>query len=799
MFNPAKASQAIKNEFIDYISTSFSIADGDYNYAFVKKLHDSGVISKGPLIEINDIFRPGNNLKYLCDKNILSKLFLTLEENKPNDSVHKHKLPLLRPLYKHQEEAIDIITTKQLNAVITTGTGSGKTECFLIPILNELLREAEAGMLSPGVRAILIYPMNALANDQMKRLRELLMYFPAITFGVYNGDTKKTEQDAIAQYCDLHSEEECEELRTPLPNELISREKMNDTPPHILCTNYAMLEHMLLRPENDKIFAESNFRFVVLDEAHIYTGATGMETALLLRRLKARIQAEKRPQFILTSATLGKKGESENAIIKFAEALSGETFTEEGIVFGQREKQFFYSEPNNVPIALFSELADVTEKEYANIFKKSAEPYDTEVEASENLYNLCFNSSYYRMLRANPSNPTDIMQFARLLDLTVDQAVAFVHVCSMAYKNGKALIEARYHFFVRALEGLYSPLYGDKQLFLERKKELVIDSEHKVAVFERAVCSNCGELGIVGKLERDGKLNKLVMAPQYDDDTIHFFHLEKDVESPFEEFDDESIEDITEDEDNLTKKPKDKKYKEYYLCPICGAISEKDDGRPRCEHTVQPLLVSEYANSNGKCLNCQSGKYRRFYIGSEAATGVLATALYEELPPKTIHETNPDGISLTFEGGKQFLAFSDSRSEAAFFASYLDKSYKEFLRRRGLVRVLTDKKEEIIEEPYTLRDLAEELTKLFVKHKSFKIDLTETVSNRELKKRSEKNAWIAILTELVYARRRTSLVSLGRVAFEYKGNSETIVTAVAKKYSLTQEICKRLLDYLAMT
>lgn len=150
--------------------------------------------------------------------------------------------------------------------------------------------------------------------------------------------------------------------------------------------------------------------------------------------------------------------------------MSGETFTEEGIVFGQREKQFFYSEPNNVSIALFSELADVTEKEYATIFKKYSEPYEAEVEASENLYNLCFNSSYYRKLRANPSNPTDIMQFARLLDLTVDQAVAFVHVCSMAYKNGKALIEARYHFFVRALEGLYSPLYGDKQLFLERKK-----------------------------------------------------------------------------------------------------------------------------------------------------------------------------------------------------------------------------------------------------------------------------------------------------------------------------------------
>ena len=608
MFNPAKASQAIKNEFIDYISTSFSIADGDYNDVFLKKLHDYGVISKGPLIEINDIFKSGNTLKYLCDHDVLSKLFLTLEESKPKDSVHKHKLPLFRPLYKHQEEAINVITTKQLNAVITTGTGSGKTECFLIPILNELLREAEERTLSPGVRAILIYPMNALANDQMKRLRELLMCFPKITFGVYNGDTKKTEQEAIAQYCDLHSEGECEELRTPLPNELISRERMNETPPHILCTNYAMLEHMLLRPENDIIFAESNFRFVVLDEAHIYTGATGMETALLLRRLKARIQVKKRLQFILTSATLGKKGEAEDAIIRFAEALSGEKFTKEGIVFGQREKQLFYDEPKNIPIGLFSKLAVVAEENYASIFNEYAEPYDAAVEASENLYNLCFNSSYYRVLRANPSNPTDIVQFAQLLNVTVDQAVAFVHVCSLAYKNGKALIEARYHFFVRALEGVYTSLYRDKQLFLERKKELALDGEHKIAVFERAVCSNCGELGIVGKIEKDGKFKKLVMAPQYDDDTIHFFHLEKGEECLFEEFDDENIEDITDDEENLTKKPKDKKYKEYYLCPICGAISEKDDGRPRCDHTAQPLLISEYANTNGKCLNCQSGR-----------------------------------------------------------------------------------------------------------------------------------------------------------------------------------------------
>lgn len=254
MFNPAEASQKIKDEFVDYLSTTFSIADKDFYRQFIEKLHQTGAISKGPLIEINDIFKSGHSIEYLYNNNVLSKLFAYIEATKSNIAPYKRKLPVTRPLYLHQEKAIDVITTKKLNAVITTGTGSGKTECFLIPIINELLREKERGTLSkPGVRAILIYPMNALANDQMKRLRELLMFFPDITFGVYNGDTKKEEAEARAQYIDLHSRETCEELRTPLNNEYISRDKMNETPPHILCTNYAMLEHMMLRPDNDRI------------------------------------------------------------------------------------------------------------------------------------------------------------------------------------------------------------------------------------------------------------------------------------------------------------------------------------------------------------------------------------------------------------------------------------------------------------------------------------------------------------------------------------------------------------------
>ena len=121
------------------------------------------------------------------------------------------------------------------------------------------------------------------------------------------------------------------------------------------------------------------------------------------------------------------------------------------------------------------------------------------------------------------------------------------------------------------------------------------------------------------------------------------------------------------------------------------------------------------------------------------------------------------------------------------------------MRRRGLVQVLQDIKDDLLDEPMNLSELADELTKLFANKETFKEELTAVLTRRELKRISLKNAWMAILTELVYARRRTSLVSLGRIKFEYIGNNDKIVTALSKKYNLDAKICKETLDYLALT
>lgn len=797
MFNPATASAKIKEEFIDYVSTSFSLSDRDYEKLFRESLNKNGVISKGPMIDIKDIFKSGHTIEELVQDGVLSVLFRDLEANKPKGEPYKVKMPLTRPLYVHQEKAIDVISTKRNNAVITTGTGSGKTECFLIPVINELLKQKEQGTLDAGVRAILIYPMNALANDQMKRLREILMFYPDITFGVYNGDTEYDVEDAEMAYNNLHYNEACPELRNHLPNELISRKEMNETPPHILCTNYAMLEHMLLKPENDAIFKNSDFRFVVLDEAHIYTGATGMETALLLRRLKARIKSRGKTQFILTSATLGKENESKDSIISFAENLCGSKFYESDIVFGQRET---YEKPEtsiDVPASMFVELANTEDDKYPDIFDNYSFSYDSNADWKENIYDLCMNSSFYQAIRSRSLEPTDVEQFARYLGISRDEAVSFIHVCTLGYKNGKALIDAKYHFFVRALEGIYTPLLGEKQVFLERKVKTLYNNE-EIAVFERAACTNCGELGIVGKIEpfpTNGN-SFLNLATQHDLET-RFFHIEAQNENDFEELDDDD--DLPVEEGIERQTTKEKKYKRYYLCPKCGKISDIDDGKPKCECGVPFMIISEYENAGGKCPKCQRGSYRRFYLGSEAATGVLATTLFEELPVKTITDIGEDDIEFTYEGGKQFLSFSDSRSEAAFFASYMDKTYREFLRRRAFLYTLDKLHDDIIDEPLSLDELVDEVAKVFVSNKSFISDLSHIPSKRELKKEAERNAWISVLSEVISSRRRSSLVSYGQVKFEYSGNTPKIVNALSKKYSLDQQVCKDLLDYLALT
>ncbi|MFN9026998.1 MAG: DEAD/DEAH box helicase, partial [Akkermansiaceae bacterium] len=193
----------------------------------------------------------------------------------------------------HQDDAIQKIVVENKNIVVATGTGSGKTECFMFPMLDTLLKANISSR--PGVRAILVYPLNALANDQLySRLVPVIagqLAKHGLTIGRYTGQTSsrdsrdKIERDLL----DTPNSQMRELFGNKIPdNWLLSRDEMLTNPPHVLVTNYAMLEHLLLLPRNAALFANADIKFMVLDEVHVYSGAQATEVALLLRKLKNR-------------------------------------------------------------------------------------------------------------------------------------------------------------------------------------------------------------------------------------------------------------------------------------------------------------------------------------------------------------------------------------------------------------------------------------------------------------------------------------------------------------------------------
>ena len=784
MFNPVIASKNIKEEFISYIETSFSFADENLRKKLKEELDK--IVSSGPWLEINDVFKSGLSIEQLIAKGILSSLFKELEVRKPTTRLYKKILPISRPLYLHQQKAIETIVSGK-NAIVSTGTGSGKTNCFLIPVINELLREKEAGTLGPGVRALFIYPMNALANDQIKNIRRLLMYYPDITFGVYNGGTEHEEKDAINLYEAMFSNESITELRKKLPNEMLSRDEMKNTPPNILFTNYAMLEHLLFRPNDDVLFTNSDFRFVVLDEAHIYAGATGIETSILLRRLRARITSKEKTQFILTSATLGSGKESNNDIIKFAKNLCGVDFYIEDIIRATREehiphKAFDYS--SNLIIELANE-----ENFVSDVLTKYGIDNDKSKPESELLYNFVNSSNLYQKLRSNKEKVTSLSEIKELLGVDMDTTIAFISLCTRAQKDSKSLIDARYHFFIRSLEGCYLTLNKDKKLFLNRQK-VYKNNNSEYAVFEAAICDECGKFSIVGKIEG----NHLVQAGKLDE-KVNYFYLSN------EENDD--IDD--EEEENVLKKER------YYLCPHCGAVVPEDEIKNKpCDCNPKDyikIVRAKPLNIGARCGNCHRGVYKRLYLGNDAATSVLATSLYEELPELSyevddIEQAKCKNIfakaiqfnkKRTKRTGRQFLAFSDSRQEAAKFACYLGKSYDEFLRRRGICQIINDQKEMIISSEYDITDFTKKLTAYFSNKRTF-AESNNDQSN--LTTVSNKNAWVAMLNELARYNSATSLTSLGVLQFEYKGNTPEIIKSLVDNYGITYEESKNLLNLL---
>lgn len=260
-FNPIAVLDQVTEEYRDYIQTEFRARDAALRQRLVEALERKHFLAREPFFQAHRPFRTGKKWRQLP---LDEKLAVVMEARARafGSKEWEHA-------YTHQSGAIDELLSPQPRPVaVTTGTGSGKTEAFLLPVLDNALKDARNFDGKPGLTAILVYPMNALANDQRERIEAYLQ------------ESGLASAIRVEQYD-----------RSTTAND---RQRMREKPPHILLTNYMMLEYLLVRPaDRDAIFANHRCRFVVLDEVHTYRGSLGANIALLIRRLRAHLEAAK--------------------------------------------------------------------------------------------------------------------------------------------------------------------------------------------------------------------------------------------------------------------------------------------------------------------------------------------------------------------------------------------------------------------------------------------------------------------------------------------------------------------------
>ena len=501
---PPLMAAKIRDGLVDYLTTSFALTDDTAATGLADFLeHPAHGIFRGPYIRTRLPFRPA--------------------EDGWQDSLDW--TPPFTP-YRHQATAYQRLSTRHLTpgerpkpTIVTTGTGSGKTEAFLNPILDHVLRARRLGVA--GVKALIIYPMNALANDQAARLATLIStheQLRGVTAAIFVGSgeqnrTLVTENGLVT-----------------------SREAIRQQAPDILLTNYKMLDQLLLRHDDQPIWQQSatSLRYVVLDEFHTYDGAQGTDVAMLLRRLGLALKrhwadddpdiddtARGRPLGLITpvatSATLGDDRDP-SAILTFAQTVFGEPFTEDCVITESRlplsEWAAEAGEYKPIPLheadlaalsdsALLESTVAVVEKVAATLF----DPPPRELTDARALLGLATAHPAFRALveATQQARPIDELADELLppgtVELTDAQRRRVIEVLiaflgAVRASAGRAAPSTEVNLWVRELTRIDRAVSLQPEFFWSDDGDVVTDATDQATLRAPAIyCRHCGRSG----------------------------------------------------------------------------------------------------------------------------------------------------------------------------------------------------------------------------------------------------------------------------------------------------------------
>lgn len=578
------------------------------------------------------------------------------------DAAETERMPKDRAPYAHQLRTWEATLTDKKSALVTAGTGAGKTECFLIPILQDCLQNPRDG---GGVQAILLYPLNALIESQRERLAAWARGLGGnVRFALFNGDTPETEYLAETRSDNF---------------ELRSRERIRERPPEILVTNTTMLEYLLLRGADQPILQKSqgSLRWIVLDEAHSYAGSQAAEMALLLRRVRAGFGvAPNDVRLIATSATIGGEKDSSQALTDFAAALSGQPQDRVVVVEG-KEKEFPQPDPSNENELDIDVLSALTGDERGERLAKHPRIHKI------------------RKLLAHQGQPLSKIAECLFDDRTkIDDAIHILDFCAKAIFSGHRLLPWRAHVFHRAQNGILACINPDCDHKADELKTAGSDWPFGstwttprakcgcgAPVFEVVACTECGKVHLEGRLKTGEQDRLLPPNPGEIDD----FLLDEEPE-------DDSVAEFSEGTAWLT----------------LASTSGGQDGWLSVNgkwYDNEPVDSSKYWNyrlirdvSDRSCCNlARKSRLQPMRFGPAFFLGNGLSGLLRDLAP-------PMDVAGKPIGGRRAISFSDSRQGVARLAAKLQQSNERDLTRAFLWHYA--------QEPQNTNHIPEEIEKL---------------------------------------------------------------------------------------
>lgn len=699
--NPIAYTEKVISSFLRYQLTRFPFSD-DQLYQQMRRLlrleetRDTPLL-KGPYVSLSRSFSEGAAVGRLVEEGVLHSFMGNL-------------IPY-ETLYGHQEEGIRAVADGW-TTLISTGTGSGKTECFLYPIISRCLELRDEGAPA-GITAVLIYPMNALAEDQMGRLRGLLAG-TGISFGMYVGNTPERTGDvsgerlaegaSAADYQQALDRARRERRTTAVhpPEERCAREEMRTAArqPRILVTNVKQLELLLTRQKDVELFDGARLEYLVTDEAHTFSGVAGAETACLLRRLRAFCRRDaSETTCVATSATLADRETGTEAGRQFASRFFGVDPNSVTLVTEQYAEETWSKErtlshaPPGAPLEHLKAVLEAVDRDDESAGEAVANALEAmtgqgipsghwqaalyqRLASNEVVYRIAQALSRPRLLRELPSE----LEAAVGREISEEEILAWLALGAAARSDDRPLVRPVVHCFVRGLGGAVVTFPEDgadePRLWLSAEDERRAEGDDQRLRLPVLACTSCGQHYFTHHLEdfsmQGGELGggRAVGKQRY------WMPLEEARGGCRVVLTNRVV--GTDDEEGgvgqLTP---------IYLCRHCGALHP--ERRARCEgcgaeaHMVSLSAVGQREEQPGRLTRCVScGAPARPYGGRyrEPAREVRAVSVAD------VHVLAQDMVH--HADRKRLLVFADNRQDAAFQAGWMQDHARRF-RLRSLM------------------------------------------------------------------------------------------------------------------